>query len=99
MTSQAKLRPVKLLVTESDDNPQYKKTGNFLSGGSVPAIYGGKSKRMPHVTNLSISTGQMMDSHAAVRAQPKTVLIVEDNELNMKLFHDLLEANGYRVLQ
>ncbi len=24
----------------------------------------------------------------------KKVLIVEDNELNMKLFHDLLEANG-----
>jgi two-component system, cell cycle response regulator DivK len=30
---------------------------------------------------------------------PKTVLIVEDNELNMKLFNDLLEARGYRVLQ
>src|SRR5262245_2374494 len=29
----------------------------------------------------------------------KTVLIVEDNELNMKLFHDLLDANGYRTLQ
>jgi two-component system, cell cycle response regulator DivK len=28
-----------------------------------------------------------------------TVLIVEDNELNMKLFHDLLEANGYHTLQ
>jgi two-component system cell cycle response regulator DivK len=25
----------------------------------------------------------------------KTVLIVEDNELNMKLFQDLLEAHGY----
>jgi two-component system cell cycle response regulator DivK len=25
----------------------------------------------------------------------KSVLIVEDNELNMKLFHDLLEAHGY----
>lgn len=32
-------------------------------------------------------------------ATVKTVLIVEDNELNMKLFNDLLEANGYRVLQ
>lgn len=30
---------------------------------------------------------------------PKTVLIVEDNELNMKLFHDLLEAHGYSTLQ
>ncbi len=29
----------------------------------------------------------------------KTVLIVEDNELNMKLFHDLLEAHGYNILQ
>ena len=30
---------------------------------------------------------------------PKKVLIVEDNELNMKLFHDLLEAQGYETLQ
>ncbi|MCC7267664.1 MAG: response regulator [Caulobacteraceae bacterium] len=29
----------------------------------------------------------------------KTVLIVEDNELNMKLFHDLLDAQGYETLQ
>ncbi len=29
----------------------------------------------------------------------KTVLIVEDNELNMKLFHDLLESQGYKTLQ
>ena len=29
----------------------------------------------------------------------KTILIVEDNELNMKLFHDLLEAHGHRILQ
>ena len=30
---------------------------------------------------------------------PKKVLIVEDNELNMKLFHDLLDAQGYQTLQ
>lgn len=29
----------------------------------------------------------------------RTVLIVEDNELNMKLFHDLLEAHGYSIIQ
>ena len=29
----------------------------------------------------------------------KTVLIVEDNELNMKLFHDLLESQGIATLQ
>jgi two-component system cell cycle response regulator DivK len=29
----------------------------------------------------------------------KTILIVEDNDLNMKLFHDLLEAHGYDTIQ
>lgn len=29
----------------------------------------------------------------------KRVLIVEDNDLNMKLFNDLLEAHGYGTLQ
>lgn len=29
----------------------------------------------------------------------KTVLIVEDNELNMKLFHDLLDAHGYKTVE
>jgi two-component system cell cycle response regulator DivK len=36
-----------------------------------------------------------------VRVAPmtKSILIVEDNELNMKLFNDLLEANGHRTLR
>jgi two-component system, cell cycle response regulator DivK len=29
----------------------------------------------------------------------KTVLIVEDNDLNMKLFNDLLEGHGYATLK
>ncbi len=29
----------------------------------------------------------------------KTVMIVEDNELNMKLFNDLLEAHGYKTVK
>ena len=38
------------------------------------------------------------------RAEPgwvmtKKILIVDDNELNMKLFNDLLDAQGYEVLQ
>ena len=33
------------------------------------------------------------------RLARKTVLIVEDNELNMKLFHDLLAAHGYATIQ
>ncbi len=35
----------------------------------------------------------------STNGSPKTVLVVEDNELNMKLFHDLLEAHGYNILQ
>ncbi len=34
-----------------------------------------------------------------IGSMAKTVLIVEDNELNMKLFNDLLEAHGYVTLQ
>ena len=30
---------------------------------------------------------------------PKTVLIVEDNELNMKLFNDLVETRGHQIVQ
>ena len=45
-----------------------------------------------------------IDHHTLIESskpQPmaKTVLIVEDNELNMKLFHDLLDAHGYKTLQ
>jgi len=29
----------------------------------------------------------------------KSILIVEDNELNMKLFNDLLEAKGYSIFK
>ena len=34
-----------------------------------------------------------------LQIMPKKVLIVEDNELNMKLFADLLEAHGYETRQ
>lgn len=40
----------------------------------------------------------MMPS-AADTPMSKTVLVVEDNELNMKLFNDLLEVQGYTVLR
>jgi two-component system, cell cycle response regulator DivK len=49
-----------------------------------------------------VSEGQTLavgDDDTAQRTDTKTVLIVEDNELNMKLFHDLLEAHGYETLQ
>lgn len=34
-----------------------------------------------------------------MRATTRSVLIVEDNELNMKLFNDLLVAHGYKTIQ
>ncbi len=34
-----------------------------------------------------------------LQIMPKKILIVEDNELNMKLFADLLEAHGYETEQ
>jgi two-component system, cell cycle response regulator DivK len=34
-----------------------------------------------------------------VRRAVQSVLIVEDNELNMKLFNDLLVAHGYKTIQ
>jgi two-component system cell cycle response regulator DivK len=43
------------------------------------------------------SSGETRTSE--IRAGRKTVLIVEDNELNMKLFHDLLVAHGYTTIQ
>ena len=36
---------------------------------------------------------------AAQTVRTKSVMIVEDNELNMKLFHDLLDAHGYGTVQ
>jgi two-component system cell cycle response regulator DivK len=38
-------------------------------------------------------------NHGSGQRSRKKVLIVEDNDLNMKLFNDLLEAHGYDTLQ
>ena len=42
---------------------------------------------------------ELVSASYAGKAMAKTVLIVEDNELNIKLFNDLLEAHGYATLQ
>src|SRR5260370_5624107 len=41
----------------------------------------------------------MMQNANIDGAVQKKVVVVEDNELNMKLFNDLLEAHGYFTLQ
>ena len=40
-----------------------------------------------------------MQSGVTGQRAARKVLIVEDNELNMKLFHDLIQAHGYNILQ
>ena len=42
--------------------------------------------------------GVMAEDNGMREARAHTVLIVEDNELNLKLFTDLLQAQGYRVI-
>ena len=45
-------------------------------------------------------TLELINGHSGPGKQcSKKVLIVEDNDLNMKLFNDLLEAHGYDTLQ
>src|SRR3981189_1562826 len=46
-----------------------------------------------------MALGMIKRDHRSPQPAPKTVLIVEDNELNMKLVNDLLEAHGYYTLQ
>ena len=40
-----------------------------------------------------------MASDQPPRSVPKRILIVEDNELNMKLLNDVLEAYGYDIVK
>jgi two-component system cell cycle response regulator DivK len=40
-----------------------------------------------------------VESPSENAALTKTILVVEDNELNMRLFNDLLSAHGYKVLK
>ena len=46
-----------------------------------------------------MALGMIKQDRGIAQSTSKTVLIVEDNELNMKLFNDLLVAHGYGTLQ
>ena len=48
---------------------------------------------------MPVEKAQRPVRKATNRVMSKKVLIVEDNELNMKLFHDLLDSQGYETLQ
>jgi two-component system, cell cycle response regulator DivK len=44
------------------------------------------------------SAGKVGVAMVAANGAQKTVMIVEDNELNMRLFNDVLDAYGYRTV-
>ena len=48
---------------------------------------------------MAHSDASAVESPIKNGALTKTILVVEDNELNMKLFNDLLSAHGYKVLR
>jgi two-component system, cell cycle response regulator DivK len=54
--------------------------------------------RLSSVETEGARRGQRAERQGT-ESMAKTVLIVEDNELNMKLFHDLLEAHGYATIE
>ncbi len=70
-------------------NLPFRKISALPLTGSCPSARGLATPSVPGWGALGTNgAGEM----------PKTVLIVEDNELNMKLFHDLLEAHGYQTV-
>ncbi len=57
------------------------------------------AQRRPSQTRIAKTADTGPPSNTDAPGPAKTVLIVEDNELNMKLFNDLLEAHGYHTVQ
>ncbi len=54
---------------------------------------------MVHMESAATQSNSTQTEPVGAPAMPKTILVVEDNELNMKLFNDLLESHGYNVVQ
>ena len=48
---------------------------------------------------MAATTIPAVEARRLSNGSAKMVLVVEDNVLNMKLFHDLLKVHGYNVLQ
>jgi two-component system cell cycle response regulator DivK len=52
-----------------------------------------------HAIESAAKAGKPVLWSAGKDDMPKRVMIVEDNELNMKLFKDLIEASGYETIR
>ena len=59
----------------------------------------GDSAREDDRPSVAAAVGVVAERANDKAPMSKKVLIVEDNELNMKLFHDLLDSQGYETLQ
>src|SRR5262245_23302177 len=70
-----------------------------MSRRSNRCTVGGEQGRAYPPMTIQHRNGTLGEPGPGARRGGKTVLIVEDNELNMKLFHDLLDAHGYSTLQ
>lgn len=66
---------------------------------SAPLVMGGAGDSDHKEGGAVAMSGDNVQQDDTSAPRPRRVLIVEDNELNMKLFHDLLEAHGYATLQ
>jgi two-component system cell cycle response regulator DivK len=71
---------------------QTRLTGWTESGASLNSHFDGLGRGCKHSRKAIAGDNRDWEDGMA-----KTVLIVEDNELNMKLFRDLLEAHGYQT--
>src|SRR5690606_23240752 len=69
------------------------------AGASNRCNSGWGRELLARVMNYQNRSGTINGLRPLERRSAKLVLIVEDNELNMKLFHDLLDAHGYATLQ
>jgi len=65
----------------------------------IGATVGWVKSRLANAMNYQDRSGAINGLRTLVRRPAKLILIVEDNELNLKLFHDLLDAHGYATLQ
>lgn len=71
----------------------------MLFNGSVNGVLRSFAFNGFTTNQQSLKDDNSVGASAMLQAMPKKILIVEDNELNMKLFRDLLEAHGYETLQ
>ena len=67
--------------------------------GMAPSMHGKDGAPLSAMAYVPKVAHHTLIESSEPQPMAKTVLIVEDNELNMKLFHDLLDAHGYKTLQ